>query len=366
VGRPDAVVVGAGIVGAACAAALAEAGLRVLVLEGGFAGCGTTAAGMGHVVVLDDSAMQLALTSRSRELWAERELPADCEDEATGTLWVAEDEQELALARQRGELLASHGVRAELLDPSALAQAEPGLRPGLAGALLVPDDRVLYPPAAARHLLEVARRLGGVQQTARVTSVAPGRVLVEAGAIETGLVVVAAGLDTPRLLPGAPIVPRRGHLVISERRPGLLHHQLVELGYLQSAHGTSAESVAFNVQPRPTGQVLIGSSREFVGMSSAVNRPLLARMLQRAFDYLPGLAAVPAVRTWVGFRPATPDKLPLIGAWDDRLLVAVGHEGLGVTTATGTAELIADLAVGRPPTLDPAAFDPHRAAAGHA
>ena len=366
VGRPDVVVVGAGIVGAACAAELAEAGLRVLVLESGFPGCGTTAAGMGHVVVLDDSAAQLALTSLSRGLWAQRELPSGCEDEATGTLWVAEDDRELAQARQRGELLVSHGVRTELLDAPALARAEPGLRPGLAGGLLVPDDRVLYPPAAARHLLEVARRRGGDLQTARVTSVGPGRVLCEAGAIETGLVVVAVGLDTPRLLPGAPIVPRRGHLVISERRPGLLRHQVVELGYLQSAHGASACSVAFNVQPRPTGQVLIGSSREFVGMSPDINRPLLARMLQRAFDYLPGLAAVPALRTWVGFRPATPDKLPLIGAWDDRLLVAAGHEGLGVTTATGTAQLIADLAVGRVPTLDPLPFDPHRTMVAHA
>ena len=356
-------MVGAGIVGAACAAELAEAGMRVLVLECGFPGCGTTAAGMGHVVVLDDSAPQLALTTLSRRLWAERELPPACEDDAVGTLWVAEDGAELAHARHRGELLAGHGVATELLDGPALADAEPALRPGLAGALRVADDRVLYPPAAARHLLDLARRHGAELQRARVTAVAPGQVSTAAGALEAGLVVVAAGLDTPRLLPGTPIVPRRGHLVITERRPGMLRHQVVELGYLKSAHGASDESAAFNVQPRPGGQVLIGSSREFVGLSPAINRPLLARMLRRAFEFLPGLASLAALRTWVGFRPATPDKLPLIGHWDDRVLVAAGHEGLGVTTATGTARLVADLALGRRPSIDLSAFDPHRVAA---
>ena len=67
--RPDAIVVGAGIVGAACAYELARAGLRVLILEAGYVGGSTTAAGMGHIVVMDDSEAQFALTSYSRRLW---------------------------------------------------------------------------------------------------------------------------------------------------------------------------------------------------------------------------------------------------------------------------------------------------------
>ena len=83
-------------------------------------------------------------------------------------------------------------------------------------------------------------------------------------------------------------------------------------------------------------------------------------MLRRAAEFLPGLSALHALRTWIGFRPATPDGLPLIGEWEPGLLVAAGHEGLGITTALGTARLIADLARGEAPALDPRPFDPRR------
>jgi glycine/D-amino acid oxidase-like deaminating enzyme len=119
--------------------------------------------------------------------------------------------------------------------------------------------------------------------------------------------------------------------------------------------------VAFNVQPRATGQLLVGSSRELVGWDASLNRPLLARMLRRAAEFLPVLPELRALRSWTGFRPATPDKLPLIGRWEDRLLVAAGHEGLGVTTALATGRLIADIALDRTPFLDPTPFDPRRA-----
>jgi glycine/D-amino acid oxidase-like deaminating enzyme len=115
--------------------------------------------------------------------------------------------------------------------------------------------------------------------------------------------------------------------VITERHR-LAATRVVELGYL-AAHVMTTESVAFNVQPRNTGQVLIGSSRELVGWDATVNRRVLARMIERACAFMPALADLTAVRTWTGFRPATPDKLPLIGRWSDMpgLWIAAGHEG---------------------------------------
>ncbi|MGE5234316.1 MAG: NAD(P)/FAD-dependent oxidoreductase [Acidobacteriota bacterium] len=361
--RPDAIVVGAGIVGAACADALAAAELKVLVLEAGIPGGGSTAAGMGHLVVMDDSAAEIELTRSSLELWRgwSGELPADVEDDPCGTLWVAADDEEMALARRKSGLYRGRGVEAEILDPAALREAEPELRSGLAGALLVPGDRVLYPPNAAAFLLERARKNGAeLRVKADVVRLAPGRVEGREGAVEAGLVVLATGVWAPRLLPGLPIEPRKGHLVISDRYPGFVRHQLVELGYLKSAHGGARESVAFNVQPRATGQVLIGSSREFVGFDESLNVALRTRMLRRAFEYLPGLQRLQAIRTWTGFRPSTPDKLPLIGEWERGLYVAAGHEGLGITTAPATGRLIAELATGAATALDPRPFDPHR------
>ncbi len=252
-------------------------------------------------------------------------------------------------------------MHAELLDAGGLARAEPMLRPGLAGGLRVPRDGVVYPPAVARWLLDEATRAGATLREGVAVDAVHGRsVTTPGGRLEAGAVVNATGAAASKFTPGLPIVPRKGHLVITDRAPGFCRHQVVELGYLQSAHTMDAASVAFNVQPRTTGQLLIGSSRELVGWDPSVNRAVLSRMLARAASFMPGLAGLPAIRTWTGFRPATPDKLPLIGAWPDveGLWIAAGHEGLGITTALGTGSLIADLIAGRAPGIDPAPFAP--------
>jgi len=160
--RPDAIIVGAGIVGAACAVALARDGKRVLVLDAAAAALGTTAAGMGHLVVMDDSPEQLALTRYSTSLWARQDEPlrVASELEWCGTVWVAEDGAQLEGVRAKQQLYAEHGIATEVLDEQSLVDAEPQLRRGLAGGLLVASDGVIYPPSAALALLARARELG--------------------------------------------------------------------------------------------------------------------------------------------------------------------------------------------------------------
>jgi glycine/D-amino acid oxidase-like deaminating enzyme len=363
--RPDAIVVGAGVVGAACALALARDGLRVLVLDADAAALGTTAAGMGHLVVMDDSPEQLALTRYSTSLWRAQSdaVRAASELDWCGTVWVAEDETQLDAVRAKQRLYSEHGVDAELLDQTSLIEAEPQLRPGLAGGLLVPSDGVIYQPSATVALLALARELGAeVLERMPVEEIIPCGVRFGVDTLRADIIVNAAGASAASLTPTLPVVPRKGHLVITERHPGFCRHQVVELGYLTSAHVMTSESVAFNVQPRSTGQVLIGSSRELVGWDASVNRRVLGRMIARACSFMPGLAALTAVRTWTGFRPATPDKLPLIGRWPEvpGLWIAAGHEGLGITTSLGTAAILADLVAGREPAIDAAPYAPDR------
>jgi glycine/D-amino acid oxidase-like deaminating enzyme len=320
---------------------------------------------------MDDSPAQLALTVYSRGLWDEMAdaMPSDCEYEVRGTLWIAEGDSELAAAAAKQRVYACQGVSSSVVDEAELARLEPALRRGLAGALFVPGDAVLYPPNAARWLVARAVEHGAVlRERCAAEEIGPGwvRVRSESGGvatISTGAVVNAAGIDAPRLTPGVPVIPRKGHLVITDRYPGLCRSQLVELGYLQSAHTFTGESVAFNVQPRATGQLLIGSSRELVGRDASVNGAVLRSMIRRAVKFIPGLARCEAIRIWTGFRPATPDKLPLIGRWEgmDHLWIAAGHEGLGITTAPGTAALIAADILHRTPPIDPDPFYPGRA-----
>ena len=302
--RPDVIVVGAGIVGAACADYLSRQGRRVTILEASFAAGGTTAAGMGHIVVMDDSDAQFALTAWSQRLLDGLlpELPADAEFERRGTLWVAEDEAQVEAARGKLAAYLARGVGAELLDATELAELEPMLRSGLAGGLRVPGDGVVYPPAVARWLLGLSVRRGAfLVEGTRVEAILPRAVLTAGGRLDADLVINAAGAEAGRLTPGLPIVPRKGHLVITERAPGPCRHQVVELGYLRSAHTMSAASVAFNVQPRATGQLLIGSSRELVGWDASINREVLGRMIGRATAFMPGLARLNALRTGPAF-----------------------------------------------------------------
>jgi glycine/D-amino acid oxidase-like deaminating enzyme len=183
-------------------------------------------------------------------------------------------------------------------------------------------------------------------------------VLADGSVLQAPQLLLATGLQTTQLVSGLPMRAKKGHLVITDRYPGAVGHQLVELSYITTAHHSEGPSVAFNVQPRPTGQLLIGSSRQFDTLDATVEPAMMARMLQRAISYMPGIGQLNAIRTWTGFRPATPDSLPILDRHPDNphLWMAVGHEGLGVTTATGTADIITALMTAAAPPLDVAPF----------
>jgi glycine/D-amino acid oxidase-like deaminating enzyme len=363
----DVAIVGAGVVGAACADEFARRGMSVVVVDRDVVGSGATAAGMGHIVVMDDSDAQFALTRYSQQLWqmVRSELPDDVEYESCGTIWVAADEEEMTEVRRKHGYYARRGVPVEVIDSQVLERLEPNLRRGVAGGLLVPEDGVLYPPCAARFLMERAQKRGAkLHLGVSVSQIGQGRVRLSDGQELAGKIIVnAAGAWAPEVTPGIEIKKRKGHLVITDRYPGFLRHQLVELGYLKSAHSVANDSVAFNVQPRRTGQILIGSSRQYGAERKDVDHDILTRMLQRAQEYMPALGRMSGVRTWTGFRAATPDKLPLIGPLpgDKSVFMATGHEGLGITTSLGTAKILVDQITGSNPEISIEPYLPSRA-----
>ncbi len=341
--------------------------MRVAVLDRGVAGGGATAAAMGHVVVMDDSEAQFALTRYSQQLWhsLSSELPKEVEYRQRGTIWVAAIEQEMSEVRRKEAFYRERGVPAEILDPSALEDAEPNLRKGLCGGLFVPEDVVVNPLCAARFLIERARSKGATMYFGVSASWnGQGEVIANGDTLHARLIVNAAGVGATTVTSGIEIKKRKGHLVLTDCHPGFVEHQLVELGYLKSAHSLTTDSVAFNVQPRANGQILIGSSRQFGAENPEVDRHIVDRMMQRAEEYMPGLAGMAKVREWTGFRAATPDKLPLIGPMPDdpSVFLATGHEGLGITTSLATAQLLAHHLLGTKSPVDPAPYLPSRTA----
>ncbi len=362
----DLIVVGAGIVGADCADAASGDGLRVAIVEPGPIGGGATPAAMGHLVAMYDDPAELALARYSLRQWEHFAELKDAEFSRCGTWWVARGERELAAAAARAARLAAADIDAHVLDARELYEQEPALAPGMSGGMLVPREAVVYPPRVARHLVQRAQSRGAVLHAGRrVQTLRRGGALLDDGTSLAGPVLVATGCALPALLPQLPMRARKGHLVITDRYPGLVRHQLLELGYADSAHGDADSSVAFNVQPRPTGQILLGSSREFSATDAAVSPAMLRRMLERCFSFVPALRGLQALRAWTGFRPTTPDGRPYLGAAPgaDDVWVAAGHEGLGVTTAMGSARLLLDLIQGRQPAIDPAPYAPSRALA---
>ncbi len=362
----DVAIIGGGIVGAASAASLAAAGMSIVVIESTGIASGSTSAGMGHIVVMDDSEAQLALTQYSQRLWNSLapELPKLSEFDNCGTIWIAADSEEMQEVHRKDVLYKSHGVASEILDEQSLAQAEPNLRKGLTGGLLVRGDSVVYQLFATRYLIDKAKRNGAVLKIGkRAVEIREGGVALEDGSvIAADHIVNAAGADASELSPELKIAKRKGHLVITERYQAFARHQLIELGYIKSAHGGEADSVAFNVQPRSTGQILLGSSRQYGNEDTEIDYTILRRMTSRAFEYMPKLRELSTTRVWTGFRPATPDNLPYIGRVPGRenIFIASGHEGLGITTSLGTAELIADAIIGRESKIPSEPYSPSR------
>src|SRR5215211_7836475 len=215
----DVIIIGAGIVGSACAAECAREGLSVAIVEAGIIGGGATAAGMGHVVVMDDSEAQFALTRYSQQLWNEvsDELPREVEHDACGTIWIAANDEEMAEARRKEKFYAERGVKTEILDAQSLAEAEPNLRPGLVGGLRVPGDSVIYPPGAAQFFVDQAIAKGAElflgMAVEKITT--DGVYLRDGTSITGGLVVNSAGSSSPALTHGLEVKKRKGHLVIT-------------------------------------------------------------------------------------------------------------------------------------------------------
>jgi glycine/D-amino acid oxidase-like deaminating enzyme len=280
-----------------------------------------------------------------------------------GTIWLASDDDEMHEAKRKAHYYRDRDWAAECIDAQQLHELEPHVAPDLCGGLLVPNDAIVYPPLAAKFLFEQAR-LSGVQRIQdRVIEIRDHEVVTASQQrIRADVIIVCAGNESSALLPMIPLRAKKGQLAITERGPTLVHHQLIELGYIKNAHASDGDSVAANIQPRPTQQLLIGSSRQFDQRDKSIHWPLLREMLKRAQRFVPALAQQNIVRVWTGVRPTTPDNLPLIGEYDHKrgIWLNCGHEGLGVATALASAELItAQLGDGHSP-LNHARFNPQR------
>lgn len=354
--RADAVIIGAGIIGAACAYYLGRAGLKVHLVERGFPASGTSRACDSLILLWDKlPGAELAMGQASSALWLElaRSLEQDFEYTRAGTILLAEDEPGLAAGYAKAEALAAAGVRAEKLNAAQLLALEPHLAPDLAGGVFFPDDAQVDARRATLALLAAARQEGLTLHTnAAVTAIRRGPdgriagVTTRTGDIATDVVVCAAGVWSGDLLRTVgldiPVKPRQGHILVMAGVPGLIHHPLLEGGYVSTVQSAGVDlQVALVAEPTASGTILLGSSRRFAGFDRSVSYPILRSIAARAVRFLPGLAGASVIRSYAGLRPWSPDHLPLVGPSGlPGLFLATGHEGAGIGLAPATGRLI--------------------------
>jgi D-hydroxyproline dehydrogenase subunit beta len=377
---PDVVVVGAGVVGAACALAATRRGLRVAVVDQGPIAGGTTGAGEGNLLVSDKPpGPELDLALLSLRVW--REVCAHVEAvtgggfelELKGGLVVAATASALPTLRDLARRQRESGVAAIEVPPGGLPDHEPHLARDLAGGVLYPQDAQLQPMLAAARLLQAARRRGAVVRTGlRVTGfLRSGErvtgIRTPAGDLAAGAVVNAAGTWGGELaaLAGVevPVLPRRGVVLVTQPLPPLVRHKVYAAEYVTdvTSDEEGLESSAV-VEGTRAGTVLIGASRERVGFRPGMPLPIVRRLAAQAVRLFPVLADVALLRTYSGLRPYCPDHLPVLGP-DPRapgLLHACGHEGAGVGLAAATGRLLAQVLTGETPDLDLTPFRPDR------
>jgi glycine/D-amino acid oxidase-like deaminating enzyme len=379
--QSDVVVIGGGLIGAACAYYCSTAGLKVTVVERGAIGGGTTAACEGNILLSDKQpGPELDLALLSSRLWMDlaAELgPGSLEYETKGGVVVARAEGTFAGLAGLTASQRAVGIDARVVTRDELRDLEPNMVPDVAGGAFYPQDSQVQPMLATATLLRQVRSLGGTVLAG--TSVVG--FLRNAGGEVTGVrtdsptsptvgaawTVNAAGTWSGAVSDLArapiPVMPRKGFVLVTEPLPSVVRHKVYTAEYVANVASSGAGlETSVVVEGTHAGTVLIGASRERVGFDRTVSLPVIGKLARQAIELFPFLADVSLLRTYIGFRPYCPDHLPVIGA-DPRapgLIHATGHEGAGIGLATGTGSLVSQLITGRPPDLDPAPFRPDR------
>ncbi|WOK96479.1 hypothetical protein Cni_G05186 [Canna indica] len=405
----DVVVVGAGIVGLAVARQLLlSSDLSVAVVDAAVPCSGATGAGQGYIWTVHKTpgSETWDLTLRSKQLWEElaESIKNQGRDPAealgwkkTGSLLVGRTLEESLALEERVRLLNQAGLRAEYLSASSLKLEEPALEIGKeGGAAFVPDDcqidasqtvsfieegnkqftcqgryvEFYNDPALSLLRSEHGQTVEGVQ-TSKNNLYAKRAVVIAAGAWSGPL--MKSLLIQPNILPDVPVKPRKGYLLVLENFKKIqLNHGVMEAGYTDHQTATlsngsftseadendqNISSISMTATLDVRGNLLVGSSRQFIGFNKEMDESIVQRIWDRAGEYFPALKShniKEDKNIRIGHRPYMPDGKPVIGPVPalQNLFLATGHEGSGLSMALGTAEMVADMILGNSETID--------------
>jgi len=345
----DVLIVGAGVIGLACAWLAARSGLRVCVLERDRVAAGASGVAAGMLAPVGEASWGeealLALNLRSLEAWdrfaseLEDESGADPGFRRSGALYLALDRDEDEALRQRLELHERLQLESEWLRPSQCRRLEPGLATAIAGGLHAPREAAAEPRRICAALAAaLAHRGARIELGAEVSEARFGSeatlATADGGEFRAAEVVVASGCWTggaewlpPEWRP--PVRPVKGEiLVLREPRGEPVCERIL-----------ASERVY--LVPRADGRLVVGATVEERGFETAVTAGGVHELLREAYRLLPEIAELELEEAQAGLRPGSPDNAPLIGRAGDRgPIIATGHYRNGVLQAPVTAEAV--------------------------
>ncbi len=366
----DAVVIGTGIIGSFTALHLADAGLKLLVVDRNGLAAGTSRASDGNLLISDKSpGLLFDMTVESFRHWDAMiaALGNHCEYDRKGATLATLDPDQADALREQVESHAALGVRAEFLKPQDFHRVEPALHPKVAAVGWWPDDRQVQPMLAcyqiARHLSARGVEYRFYDELLGIEPQAGGVTLRFASApdVSCGRLILCTGVWTPALLKPLgirlPVLARKGQICVLERSTLAINTKIADFAYNALVEDIDPDDpqpqTAAIVESTQSGTILCGSSRQFVGLDTGVDMEVLKLIMQECVRLVPGLADLRAIRGYAGLRPCTPDGVPAIGPVDDhdRIYVATGHEGAGHGLAAATGAMVAALLTGKGSTF---------------
>lgn len=385
----EVVIVGGGIIGAACASELARRGMSVTLIERDNLAAHASGRNQGlWVIPSEDATIPMALFSLRSYLDLAPAAPIDVQldPEPVGLVLVARDDDEIAAGLAKVTVAERAGARVDSLDSAAARDVEPALAEGFAAAWMVHHGHRLDPGALTLALALDAREHGATIRhhlNARALfqrDDGVGGVVTDEGVLEADFTLVAAGPWSGALLDPVgvrlPIVGARGWLVRVAPPPGLVRHLVEAAGPHAALRGEAASrrptagdvaargfpgsDLGAIVHPHRDGTVLVGSSRETWLTPEPDDATAVRLLLDAAIGLVPALAEAEVVSSWWGVRPLSPDERPFVGRVGEGLFVATGHGSEGVILGAGTAALVASAILEEDPPFDPVAFAPQR------
>ncbi len=358
----DVIIIGGGVIGTAIAYYLSKRHIKTILVEKNYLASGTSGACDGCIFMQSKKPgrhLELALQSSELYKTLPDELECDVGYKQSGGMIVIESEEQIPVMQQFIQQQRAAGLEVELLEIEDALKIEPRLSPNLVGATYSPMDAQVDPLGLTFAFAAAAKSLGAQILTGtEVTSIAVrnGRIKgVETnnGNFATDIVINAGGVYAPLIGKmvdlDIPIVPRRGQILVTEPLPPLIQCIMLCACYIAAKfkleNGQEDKlGVGTVLEQHHANNILIGSTREFVGYDRRVTLEGMRAIAQHAKNIMPMLSDIHIIRSFAGLRPYAADGLPFLGhiGGPEGFLVAAGHEGDGIALAPITGKLIAD------------------------